>query len=165
MQNKFNWMFYVSSSSSWHVVIYRPFICSFCVVFCIPHQWHHIHKIFHIALWAILNGAQTTHVSWLNDINYTYPQIKQLVTVSDISLGKLVGWHKSSILTATRVGFLPGRKVFLLHEGKKLGRKYFCCGFCRGETAETGQEPGSTLQNMVKYILIVSLCFVLWPVG
>ena len=37
------------------------------------------------------------------------------------------------------VGFLPGRKVFLPHEGEKQGRKYFChsfCHFCRGEMAE-----------------------------
>ena len=37
------------------------------------------------------------------------------------------------------VGFLPGRKVFLPHEGEKQGRKYFChsfCHFCRGERAE-----------------------------
>ena len=37
------------------------------------------------------------------------------------------------------VGFLPGRKVFLPHEGEKKGRKYFChsfCHFCRGERAE-----------------------------
>ena len=36
------------------------------------------------------------------------------------------------------VGFLPGRKVFLPHEGEKQGRKYFChsfCHFCRGERA------------------------------
>ena len=27
-----------------------------------------------------------------------------------------------------RVGFLPGRKVFLPDEGEKQGRKYFCQG-------------------------------------
>ena len=39
----------------------------------------------------------------------------------------------------TSVGFLPGRKVFLPHEGEKQGRKYFChsfCHFCRAERAE-----------------------------
>ena len=43
------------------------------------------------------------------------------------------------IIAASSVGFLPGRKVFLPHEGEKQGRKYFChsfCHFCRGERAE-----------------------------
>ena len=42
-------------------------------------------------------------------------------------------------ILSNSVGFLPGRKVFLPHEGEKQGRKYFChsfCHFCRGETAE-----------------------------
>ena len=46
---------------------------------------------------------------------------------------------QSELLTYISVGFLPGRKVFLPHEGEKQGRKYFChsfCHFCRGEMAE-----------------------------
>ena len=44
-----------------------------------------------------------------------------------------------NIIIKSSVGFLPGRKVFLPHEGEKHGRKYFChsfCHFCRGEMAE-----------------------------
>ena len=46
---------------------------------------------------------------------------------------------RSRLNTVVSVGFLPGRKVFLPHEGEKQGRKYFChsfCHFCRGERAE-----------------------------
>ena len=53
---------------------------------------------------------------------------------------KLPSVLKSTFTAAVAsVGFLPGRKVFLPHEGEKQGRKYFChsfCHFCRAERAE-----------------------------
>jgi len=42
----------------------------------------------------------------------------------------------SVLLYKTRVGFLPGRKVFLPCHGEKRGE----IPFCRGEMAETGEK-------------------------
>ena len=58
-------------------------------------------------------------------------------------LGILGMTHRGDYLTKWKVcnsvGFLPGRNVFLPHEGEKQGRKYFChsfCHLCRAERAE-----------------------------
>ena len=49
----------------------------------------------------------------------------------------VIGFQKKVFNRAVgSVGFLPGRKVFLPHEGEKQGRKYFCHNLCRGERAE-----------------------------
>ena len=49
------------------------------------------------------------------------------------------------------VGFLPGRKVFLPHEGEKQGRKYFClsfCHFCREKWQKSSKPDKIVLINL-----------------
>ena len=77
----------------------------------------------------------------LNCINYikkyTVTTTRLSYWATSVELHQLYGLSYISYIFS--VGFLPGRKVFLPHEGEKQGRTYFChsfCHFCRGERAE-----------------------------
>ena len=77
-------------------------------------------------------------LAFINDLpHHVQSQIR--LFAGDCLLYRPICDVSDSVALQSSVGFLPGRKVFLPHEGEKQGRNYFChsfCHFCRGEMAE-----------------------------